>query len=344
MGIRLALRYDMRAPGFGAPAADLYPAAVEQCAIADGAGFDTVFLAEHHAAEDGYLPSPIVLASAMMARTKRMTVHFSALLPVLHNPIMLAEDLAVLDLISGGRVELTLGIGYRLHEFAMFGVEKSKRVKILEETIGILERAWTGEPFEYEGVTVQILPTPVQKPRPPIYIGGSTEASAIRAARYGDDFMPATPQLYDVYAAEMERLGKPVPRRPRPKGPLFLFVTRDPERSWDVIGPHVMYTTNSNAEWAKERGVGATPYPPIETVDELKAKPQFAVVTPEECVDVVVAAGADAEITLHPLMGGLPPDEGTASLELFTTEALPELARRGVWIDPRHGGESGGST
>src|SRR6266508_5913903 len=105
MGIRLALRYDMRAPAIGAPAADLYPAAVEQCALADAAGFDTVYLAEHHGAEDGYCPAPIVLASAIMGRTKRMTVHLSALIAVLHNPLRLAEDLAVLDLISGGRVE-----------------------------------------------------------------------------------------------------------------------------------------------------------------------------------------------------------------------------------------------
>ena len=86
-------------------------------------------------------------------------------------------------------------------------------MKILEETIGVLEQAWSGEPFEYQGMTVQILPTPVQKPRPPIYIGGSTEASALRAARYGDDFMPATPELYEVYAEERRRLGKPVAQR-----------------------------------------------------------------------------------------------------------------------------------
>jgi alkanesulfonate monooxygenase SsuD/methylene tetrahydromethanopterin reductase-like flavin-dependent oxidoreductase (luciferase family) len=334
MGIRLALRYDMRAPAFGAPAADIYPAAVEQCAIADAAGFDTVFLAEHHGAEDGYCPSPIVLASAIMGRTRRMTVHFSAIVAVLHNPLRLAEDLAVLDLISGGRVEMTLGIGYRLHEYEMFGVQKSKRVNVLENTIGVLEQAWSGEPFDYQGMTVRILPTPVQKPRPPIYIGGSTEAAAIRAARYGDDFMPATPSLYDIYAEERRRLGRPVTGHPRPKGPLFLFVTRDPERSWEIVAPHVMYTTNSNAEWAKERGIGATPYPPVLDVSELKANPQFAVVTPEDCIELITAIGPESEITLHPLMGGLAPDVGTASLELFTTEVLPELARRGIWTDP----------
>ena len=88
-----------------------------------------------------------------------------------------------------------------------------------------------------------------------------------------------------------------------------------------------MYTTNSNAEWAKERGVGATPYPPITDVSELQANPQFAVVTPADCVELVSALGPGAEITLHPLMGGLAPDVGTASLELFTTEVLPELAQ-----------------
>jgi alkanesulfonate monooxygenase SsuD/methylene tetrahydromethanopterin reductase-like flavin-dependent oxidoreductase (luciferase family) len=335
LGVRLALRYDMRAPTFGAPAEELYPAAVEQCAIADAAGFDVVYLAEHHAADDGYCPSPIVLASAIMGRTTRLRVHFSAIVAVLHNPIRLAEDLAVLDLISGGRVEMTLGIGYRLHEYAMFGIDKKRRVKLLESTIETMERAWSGEPFEYEGVTVQILPRPAQRPRPPIYIGGSTEAAAVRAARYGDDFMPATPQLYGRYNEERERLG--VPRRPgpRPKGPLFLFVTDDPDRDWPVVAPHVMYNSNSNAEWAKERGVGDTPYPPLRDVDDLKASPQFAVLTPDDCVELIAKIGPAADITLHPLMGGLAPQVGTASLERFIAEVLPELARRGLWEDPR---------
>jgi alkanesulfonate monooxygenase SsuD/methylene tetrahydromethanopterin reductase-like flavin-dependent oxidoreductase (luciferase family) len=344
MTVRLALRYDMRAPSLGAPAADLYPAAVEQCALADAAGFDTVYLAEHHGAEDGYCPSPMVLAGAILGRTKRMTVHFSALVAVLHDPLRLAEDLAVLDLVSGGRIEMTLGIGYRLHEYEMFGVTKAKRVQILEETIGILEQAWTGEPFEYRGQTVQIRPTPVQKPRPPIYIGGSTEASAIRAARYGDKFMPATPDLYATYAEERQRLGQPVPDPPRPKGPLFLFVTRDPDRSWEIVAPHVMYTTNSNAEWAKERGVGGTPYPPISDVEEMKTNRQFAVVTPDQCVELVAALDPNAEITIHPLMGGLAPELGTGSLELFIAEVLPALEQRGIWLNPWSTGASGGSS
>ena len=214
--MRLALRYDMRAPSIGAPAPALYAASIEQCAWADRLGFEMVYLAEHHGAEDGYCPSPIVLATAMAARTERMVVHLSALVAVLHHPIRLAEDLAILDIISQGRLAVTLGIGYRPHEYQLFGVEKRRRVPIIEETIGVLQQAWTGEPFEFRGMTVVVRPTPVQRPGPPLYIGGSTEASALRAARLGDGYIPALDGLYEVYAEERRRLGLDVPE-PQPR-------------------------------------------------------------------------------------------------------------------------------
>ena len=328
--MRLALRYDMRAPAFGAPAADLYAASVEQCAWADRIGFETVYLAEHHGADDGYCPAPIVQASAILARTERMRVHFSALIAVLHHPIRLAEDLAVLDVLSGGRIEMTLGIGYRPHEYAMFDIPKARRVPILEETIAVLEQAWTGEPFEFRGMTVVVRPAPVQRPRPPIYIGGSSAASAVRAARIGDNYLPATSDLLEVYQQERRRLGRDIPPPPPQRGPLFLFVTDDPERDWEVVGPHVLYTTNSNAKWAAERGVGATPYPPVETVAELQGQPEFAVVTPDQCLALAIALGADAELWMQPLMGGLPPEVGWRSLELFETAVLPGLEQAGL--------------
>src|ERR1700733_10173978 len=144
--MELALRYDMRAPVFGAPTAALYAASIEQCAWADRLGFNTVYLAEHHGAEDGYCASPMVQASAIAAVTSQMQIHLPPLIAVLHNPLRLAEDLATVDIISRGRLAMTMGIGYRPHEYVMFGVEKSKRVPLLEEIIGILEQAWTGEP------------------------------------------------------------------------------------------------------------------------------------------------------------------------------------------------------
>jgi alkanesulfonate monooxygenase SsuD/methylene tetrahydromethanopterin reductase-like flavin-dependent oxidoreductase (luciferase family) len=207
-------------------------------------------------------------------------------------------------------------------------------VRILEDLIGVLHQAWTGEPFEYNGVTVSIRPTPLQKPRPPIYIGGSTEASALRAARLGDNYIPATPDLFAVYAEERRKLGLPVPPAPRPKGPLFLYVTDDPDRDWPIVAPHVMYTTNSNAAWAKERGVGATPYPPVTDIEQLKANDRFAVVTPADCVALLDALGPGGEVTIHPLMGGLDPEVGGRGLDLFVSAVLPELEARQLWVRP----------
>jgi alkanesulfonate monooxygenase SsuD/methylene tetrahydromethanopterin reductase-like flavin-dependent oxidoreductase (luciferase family) len=332
--MKLSLRYDMRAPAIGAPAVDLYQAAVEQAGWADSLGFDTVYIAEHHGAEDGYCASPMILGAAMLGRTERIHVHFSALVAVLHQPLRLAEDLATLDLVGGGgRVEMTMGIGYRPDEFEMFDVPMKRRVRILEEIIDVLDKAWTGEQFEFRGKTVRVRPTPAGSSRPPIYIGGSADASAARAARLGDNYMPAGSEkdrLYALYDAERTRLGLPIPPRPAPAGPLFLHVTNDPDRDWELLAPHLMYTTNMNAQWAKERGVGTTGYTHVETVDDLKKLPQFDVLTPEQCVEFARQRGDDSELMFQPLMGGLPPEIGWRSLELFASDVLPELEELGL--------------
>lgn len=328
--LRLTLRYDMRAPAFGAPPPRLYAAAIEQSAWADRLGFATVHIAEHHGADDGYCPAPIVLASAIASRTERIRIHLSALVAVLHHPLRLAEDLAVLDVISGGRLGVTLGIGYRPHEYAMFGVEKRRRVPILEEIIEVLGKAWTGEPFEFRGLDVVVRPIPVQRPGPPLLIGGSTEASALRAARLGDGYVPADPALYDVYADERRRLGLDVPAPNPRRGPLFVHVSDDPERDWAVVAPHLLYATNATAEWAKERGVGKTPYPPAAGVDDLRRSGKFVVVTPEECVAMAQELGTGAELSLQPLMGGIDPEVAWAGLERFESQVLPALAAAGL--------------
>ena len=211
----------------------------------------------------------------------------------------------------------------------MFGVLKARRVPILEEIIEVLSQAWTGEPFEFRGNTVVIRPIPVQQPRPPLYIGGSSEASALRAARIGDNYIPAAPGLLEIYQQERQRLGLDVPLPPPERGPLFLFVSDDPERDWRLVGPHVLYTSDSNAAWAAERGVGATPYPQVDSIEDLKDQREFAVVTPAECVELALSLGTDAELWLQPLMGGLDPEVAWRSLELFESAVLPQLVVAG---------------
>ena len=172
-------------------------------------------------------------------------------------------------------------------------------------------------------------PRPHQRPRPPLYIGGSAEASAHRAARIGDGYFPAMPGLWDVYAADCARLGRPVGPLPPAKAPLFLHVTNDPEADWEVVAPHLLYAARATAEWARERGVGGTPYEGAATLADLKAHPRFEVLTPDACVEYVLDLPADAEVVFQPLMGGLPVDIGWSSLRLFASDVLPRLVDEG---------------
>src|SRR4051794_31492403 len=125
--------------------ADMYRAALDMAAWADGRGCLMAAVSEHHASGDGYLPSPVPLAAAMAARTETLSISVAALLLALYEPVKLAEDLAVVDLLSKGRVSYVIGIGYRDDEFALFGVDRRTRAQLVEERIGILRRLWSGE-------------------------------------------------------------------------------------------------------------------------------------------------------------------------------------------------------
>ncbi len=229
------IRFDLRAPGLDPPEAQrLYGAALEMSEWADRQGFDMLVLSEHHASADGYLPSPLVMGGAVAARTQRIPIWVSALLVPLHDPVRLAEDIAVLDLISNGRIAIVSGLGYRPVEYALFDREWKGRGKRLDECLEIMVRAWTGEPFEVDGETVQVTPRPVQQPHPMIMVGGSGPAAAKRAARFGFGFFPpiGDDDLAQLYLDECARLGKEPGWVGQPKGPGTLFVADDPERLW----------------------------------------------------------------------------------------------------------------
>jgi alkanesulfonate monooxygenase SsuD/methylene tetrahydromethanopterin reductase-like flavin-dependent oxidoreductase (luciferase family) len=327
--MQLNLRYDMNSPAWATPHPALYRAAIEQCAWADKLGFTQVFLAEHHGAEDGYCPSPMVQAASIFGVTQRLHVHLSALVVTMHDPLRMAEDLAVLDNLSDGRIWLTAGMGYRPHEFEMFGKDQSKRLALMTRALDVLKQSWGGEPFEYEGRTVRITPRGVQPGGPRIYMGGSTEKSALRAARGGYQFFPGHPGLWDIYAAARAELGFPPPEPLVRTAASFLYVTEDPERDWPRVAPHVAYATNTYAQWATERGTGDTLYKAADSgsdvVEVLKAMPNIKVLTPAECFDWLKVQPADTGINFHALLGGLHPELSWASLTLFEREVLPRL-------------------
>jgi len=317
------LAYDMRAPEFGAKPVDLYRAAIEQSAWADKLGCHSVSLMEHHASDDGYLPSPIVLGSAIAARTSQTLISVGVMLLPLYDPLRAAEDLAVLDIIAEGRLRLVVGAGYRESEYAQFGLSLRKRPSLMERGIDTLKKAWTGEPFEFEGRTVRILPRPVQSPRPAISMGGSSKASAERAARIADGYFPVSLELFEHYRETLAAMGKPVPEpiTRRAHYP-FLYVARNPDAAWERIAPHALHETNSYGRWLREASTDYASFKEVTDPGELRASATYKVVTPEECIELYKK---DGTLSFKPLMGGLDPDFAWESLKLFETEVLPRL-------------------
>jgi alkanesulfonate monooxygenase SsuD/methylene tetrahydromethanopterin reductase-like flavin-dependent oxidoreductase (luciferase family) len=319
----LNLAYDMRAPDFGAPPVELYQAALDQCEWADKLGFRSVSFMEHHATTDGYLPSPLVMAAAAAGRTKDILIGVSVMLLPLYHPLRAAEDLAVLDLVSGGRLRVTVGAGYRQEEYAQFGLDLKKRPSLMERGIETLKKAWTGEPFEYEGRTVRILPRPAQSPRPTITMGGSSKAAAERAARIADGYQPVTPQIYEDYRQALEALGKPVPPRAPNRGSyLYLHVTNDPDKAWRQIAPHALHENNDYARWLK--GAPNAVYHEVTDPDVLRASGAYKLLTPDECVEMATTEGL---LSFKPLIAGLDPAIAWENLRLFESEVLPRLPK-----------------
>jgi len=320
------LRYDLRCPAFArATSAALAEAAIEQCAHADRHGFVSVVLSEHHGSPDGYLPSPLVLAAAIAARTQALRLVLAAVVAPLHDPIRLAEDLAVLDVVSKGRVVPVLAAGYVAAEFRAFGRELRQRGRLLEEAVRVLERAWTGEPFEHGGRAARVTPRPVQRPRPPILLGGSTPAAARRAARIADGFVPSTPELMDPFRAERRRLGKPDPGPAPATLPGVVHLADDPDAAWRRIAPHALHEASSYAAWLREAGLPG-PYREFRDADEIRASGEHLVLTPEELIARLRPLDPATIVTLHPLVGGLDPEVGWESLRLVTERVLPALS------------------
>lgn len=310
------LRYDMRAPGGGAPARELYGAALEMAAWAETRGAVMAVLSEHHASPDGYLPSPTAMAAAMAARTTSLSISVMVTILPLHDPVQLAEELCVIDLISCGRVSWVAGIGYRPEEYELFGVDFSRRGSIAEEKLAVLLRARTGEEFERFGRTVRVTPAPFTDGGPPVAWGGGSVAAARRAGRHGLDFFAQRDGdgLREAYESSARAAGHQpgVCFLPPPDMPTTVFVSEDPDRAWHELGPYLMHDALAYAEW--NRGTpGSASMSSATTPEELRrANASHRVVTPDQARELIARDGI---LQLHPLVGGLPPELAWPYLE-----------------------------
>src|SRR5262249_48744787 len=167
---------------------EIYARGVEMAQAAEELGFRSVWLAEHHFSTYGYLSRPVQLATYIAAKTSRLRVGTAVIVVPLHHPLVIAEEVATLDLLSGGRLDVGLGRGYQQYEFERFGLELESGRARWEESVDIVLKAWTGEPFSYDGKFYKIpetvvFPQPVQRPRPPIWITAQSPESVEAAVR-----------------------------------------------------------------------------------------------------------------------------------------------------------------
>lgn len=326
---RFGLMYDCRRTPDGALSmTEVYDATVDQAVLADRLGFDHVWFTEHHFLEDGYLPAFQPLAGAIAARTERIRISNDIALLPLYHPVRLAEELAVLDHISHGRIELGIGMGYVPEEFAAFGVPLKNRVSMTEEAIQILRLAWSDGPFSFHGKRyrlddIDVHPKPVQPGGPPLWVAAMSTAGAMRAARFGTNLLPQgkRSEVLDPYRdAVATGGGDPDERR---VGIIRSFyVSDDRERDWPMIRhaerfrmsvyEKFMAETPDDYGWGEPGGI-----------------PQGAFMgTPDECVAEIVQFATTygvTDIASSGLPPGVPPDVMTRNLHRLADEVLPRV-------------------
>lgn len=314
------LRFDMRAPSWGAPAADLYSAAIDMCAWAETRGAVLAVLSEHHGTDDGHLPAPLTLAAAIAARTRTLAILLAAVPIPFWDPVRLAEEISVLDLISGGRVSYAFGVGHRSQEYELFGVDMATRGRVADEILAVLGPLVRGEPVEYRGRTVRATPACGSPGGPMMLIAGGSKAAARRAGTFGLGFVSQTdsPGLKEFYEAQCRAHGHDpgIIQFPVPGLPTTAFVADDVDQAWDALGPHLLHDAVMAASYRRCDDPHDDSVASITRADSVGALREeagpYRIFTTDEAIQYVRGG---RPLPLHPLCGGIAPDIAWPYLE-----------------------------
>jgi alkanesulfonate monooxygenase SsuD/methylene tetrahydromethanopterin reductase-like flavin-dependent oxidoreductase (luciferase family) len=333
--LRFGACYDFRnPPGSGISTPDLYGRVLDQIAWLDELGYDQVWFTEHHFVDDGYLPSFVPVMGAAAARTRRLRFSTDIMLMPFQHPLRLAEDLAVLDNISNGRIEIGVGMGYATHEFRGFGIPRSRRLSLTEEGVEVLQRAFAGGTFSYSGkrhqfTDVRVTPEPVQPGGPPIWMAAMGRPGAERSARYGLHLLPqgAPSEVLEPWRDALRDAGHdPDTRRVGIIRPWL--VTDDRARDWPPIREAERYKARIYAAWLTESGDPVS----LQLTGGADPIPQTWVVGDEDAVFDELASFIETYGITDLVTWGSPPGIGPEaladSLERFARSVAPRLRQR----------------
>lgn len=311
---------------------------VAEAQEAEASGWDGCFLTEHHQQEDGYLPNPLLLAGLVGMKTTHLKVGTCVLLLPLHHPVHVAEDCAVVDLATGGRLVLSVGVGYQPHDFDAFGVSVKERAARTEEAVDIIRRSWTGERFSFEGKhfsyeNTLITPRPAQKPGPPIWMASWTPIGLRRAGRLADGWIADPVQSLGVirdYAARYRAAAEKAGRRP------FICLMRDAIVADDMAGAEeasdpTMYTHRFYFQY--DAYVEDEHIKDVKSPEELSfaiaAKERLIVGSPADCLEQLQmwkeAIKPDYLIIRFRQPGGPSHTNTLQAIRTFGEEVIPQL-------------------
>jgi probable F420-dependent oxidoreductase len=311
---------------------------VEQVRLMAAAGYDSVWLGQHYVTAPEQYFQPMPLLGRLAAEVGEMTLGTNLILLPLHHPVEIAEQFATLDALTGGRIVLGVGLGYREEEFAAFGIPIRTRVGRMTESVEIIKRLWTEDGVTYQGkyyrlTHVSIRPRPVQKPRPPLWIGATSEPAIRRAAVYGDawmaapsDTVPRMKELLALYRQARAEAGLP-PAADFAKI-LDMYVAPTREQAWREGAPAIAEKYRSYAAWglggAQSDGQG------LDLAIEELARDRFLIGDPDDCIREFRRHRDELGVThlmIRVQFPGMTHRQVMSCLGLVGERILPELRR-----------------
>ncbi len=322
---------------------EIYARGVEIAQAAEALGFNNVWLAEHHFSTYGYLSRPVQLATYIAAKTTRLRVGTAVIVVPLHHPLVIAEEIATLDLLSGGRLDVGLGRGYQHYEFERFGLELESGRARWEESIDVILKSFEGRPFSYDGKLFKIpettvFPQPVQQPRPPIWITAQSPDSVEGAVRRGFNVLTGGFGIPIERMAEFRRLFDRVVAEVKPERPLEVGVQRAvyvtdthadaraaaEEARWNM---RVTLSLRNHYERVEQGRAVPVPAPKEPDLDDLLDR--FLVIgTPDTCIRQIKRIRELVGITHFNCsfwFGDLEHPRVLRSMELFAREVMPAV-------------------
>lgn len=319
---------------------------LEMCAQGDDCGYEAIWVTEHHFSDYGYSPNPLMLLAEAARVAPNARLGTAVLVLPLWNPVRLAEDVALLDVLSGGRVDVGVGRGYQPFEFATLQADLSKNRDVFNEALNIMLAAWTTDDFEYDGrqwkvPTTTVFPKPLQAPHPPIWMAATTPPSIRSAVERGYHVATGTGALFgelqmrNAYIDDvLERVGRSPDGIERAAN-RFIFCSTSKSEIDDAIEQsrwQIRVSRNLNGGSPPVNGRNhAKPY--VGEVSAEEWQQRMIIGDPEECIarlKKLAEAGISYVYGLFDF-GGLDHKTALRSMNLFSEEVMPAVSS----IEPR---------